>query len=200
MIIHKFEQGTPEWDNIRTGKITASIFHTLMGNSQTKEVLLNTIAAERITGVKSDSSKFSSVHTARGHEMERYARMLYELEYNVKVDEVGFCEMDNKTGFSPDGLVGEDGGVEIKSMDNHTFIKAVNQDSINIEHYTQIQFALYVSGRRWWDYVLFNPNFSNPLHVRRVSQDEETFSKIAKTLISSEEKLDKIINNFKSRF
>jgi hypothetical protein len=200
MIIHKFEQGTPEWDNIRVGKITASIFHTLMGNSQLKETLLNGIAAERITGVKSDSSKVNSIHTARGHEMERYARMLYELEYNAKVDEVGFCEMNNKTGFSPDGLVGEDGGVEIKSMDNHNFLKAVNQDSINVEHYTQMQFALYVSGRRWWDYVLFNPNFSNPLHVRRVSQDEETFSKIAKTLISSEEKLDKIINNFKSRF
>ncbi len=200
MIIHNFEQGTEEWDNIRLGKITASIFHTLMGNSQTKEALLHTIAAERITGVKSDSSKFSSIHTTRGHELERYARMLYELEYNVKVDEVGFCEMNNKAGFSPDGLVGDEGGIEIKAMDNHTFVKAVNQDSINVEHYTQIQFALYVSGRSWWDYVLFNPNYSNPLHVRRVSQDEETFSKIAKTLISCEEKLDIIINNFKSRF
>lgn len=171
-------QGSDEWLKVRLGKLTGSDFHTLMGNSQTKDTILYKKAAERLTGVASDGDKFSSIHTERGHELEDAARMVYELETGESVTEVGFVELNESVGCSPDGLVRDIGGIEIKCKDNHGFLKAVTKAYIEPAHKTQMQFNMYVSARLWCDYCLYNPNFVNPLFIIRVDRDDEAIEKI----------------------
>jgi len=198
MKIYNFKQGTDEWLKIRIGKFTGSDFHTFLGNSVTKENELYKKAAERITKVKSDSCKFSNKHTDRGHELEPEARNLYELLYGQQVEEVGFIELDEFTGCSPDGLIGQDGMIEIKCKDNHTFLKQTikKEKWIEPQYRTQIQFNLYVSDRKWCDYVCYNPNFKNSLYVERINRNEDEITKIKQCLIECNNKINEIIKNF----
>ena len=199
MQIYNFKQGTSDWINIRIGKFTGSNFHIFLGNSSTKETELYKKAAERLTGIKSDSDKFSNKHTERGHELEPEARNIYELLNNKIVDEVGFIELDEFTGCSPDGLIGEKGMIEIKCKDNHTFLKQIVKDELGIEpiYRTQIQFNLYVSGRDWCDYVCYNPNFIKSLYIKRIKRDEGKIEDIKKCLIDCNIKINDIIKNIK---
>jgi len=200
MIIHNLEQGSEEWLKIRIGKFTASSFHVFLGNSKTKENELYKKAAERITGVKCDSDTFSNKHTERGNKLEDEARSIYELLNDVMVDEVGFIELDKNTGYSPDGLIGEEGLLEIKCKDNHTFLrnKIKGEKGIESQYRTQIQFGLYVTGRKWCDYVCYNPNFNDSLIFIRIFRDEEKISKIAECLNECNIKIDEIIKGFES--
>jgi len=198
MIIHNVEQGSIEWLQLRLGKLTASNFHILMGKGETRKTILYKIAAERITGVASDSDKFTSIHTDRGHEQEDYARTLYELETGNLVQPIGFCELSNTVGCSPDGLVGQDGGIEIKCKDNHGYLKAITTSYIAPEHRTQMQFCMYVTDRQWWDYVLFNPNFSKPLFTIRVERDDFAINQIINHIDICEVEIMECVNKYNS--
>lgn len=200
MLVYNFEQGSPEWINIRLGKLTGSDFHTLMGNSQTKETILYKKAAERLTGVASDGDRFSSIHTERGHLLENDARLTYEIETGCTISQVGFVELNEFVGCSPDGLVtfldGRRGGIEIKCKDNHGFLKAVIKHWIEPEHKTQMQFNMYVCDLEWMDYCLYNPNFSNPLNITRVLRDENYIEEIKTHIDKCNETIEQIINKF----
>lgn len=193
MIIHTFEQQSEEWCNIRLGKLTGSDFHTLLGDSETKKTLLYKKAAERLTNTSSDSDKFSNIHTVRGKELEDEARMTYELETGANVEQVGFVELNKFVGCSPDGLLPE-GGIEIKCKDNHGFLKAVVENYIEPAHRTQMQFNMYVCERKWWDYSLYNPNFSNPLRIIRVLRDDVFIEKIKLHIDSCNAKISEIMS------
>lgn len=197
MIIHNVEQGTEEWLGLRLGKFTASEFHTLMGDSQTKKTILLKKAAERITGKSSDSDSFTSIHTERGKEKESAARELYSVLSFNDVDEVGFVEFSETIGCSPDGLIGEDGGVEIKCKDNHNHLYAVINNYIEPAHRTQCQFNMYVTNRQWWDYFLYNDNFEKAGHIIRVYRDMEYFKKIKQHLDACELEIQRLIEQFK---
>ena len=119
MIWHDVEQNGEEWDALRLGKATASNFGLIMANDgkafgePAKRYAIQ-LALEQIKGCKSEFG-FSNEHMERGHEQEPIARMLYEEMNFVDVDNGGF--FDHETyGDSPDGLVGQDGLVEIKSV------------------------------------------------------------------------------------
>jgi len=196
MKIYDFEQGSEEWLQVRLGKFTGSDFHTLMGNSQTKETILYKKAAERLTGVASDGDRFSSIHTERGKELEIQARQCYELETSESVEQVGFVELSALVGCSPDGLLAG-GGLEIKCKDNHGHLKAVTKQWIDPEHKTQMQFNMYVCDVMFWDYCLYNPNFSNPLWIVRVNRDEEYIENIKRCINDCNTKINEIISNFK---
>jgi len=196
MIIHKeLEQGSEEWLQVRLGKITASTFHTLLGNSQTKNTLLYKIASERLTGVRCDQDTFRNHHIDRGHELEDEAIALYEVQQDVEVERVGFVELNEFLGCSPDGLV-DNGGVEIKSPDNHTYLMAVSKQYIKPEYRTQCHVNMYVTDAKWWDYVMYNVNFDNPIHVIRLYRDEAEIEKIKACVAECEAKIAKIINDF----
>lgn len=185
MIIHKCEQLSPEWFEIRLGKITGSAMHDLLtkGKGKTRNARIYKLAAERITKKPSDGDNFSNIHTDRGHNLEDEARLIYEMIKGVSVDQVGFIESDEYLGVSPDGLVDEDGGLEIKCFDNHTFIqqKILGVKGIIPRYTTQIQLSLMVSGRKWWDFMCYNPNFKNPF-IHRIKPDLE-FHKVLRTEI-----------------
>lgn len=199
MIIHNFEQGTDEWQSIRLGKFTGSDFHTLLGKSKAAQDIIYKKTSERLTGSKSDSDSFSNIHTKRGHDLENDARLSYEFTTDNQVMEVGFIELNEFVGCSPDGLVGNDGMVEIKCKDNHNHLKSVIKNHIEPTHLTQMQFNMFVSDRKWCDYIMYNPNFSDPLHVIRVERDEEYINKIKNRLDELNTEVNKIINQFKGK-
>ncbi len=194
-IYNELIQGSNEWLQVRLGKLTGSDFHTLMGNSTTKETILYKKAAERLTGVASDADRFSSIHTERGKELEAEARQGYELETGLTVNQVGFVELDKFVGCSPDGLL-ENGGLEIKCKDNHGHLKAVIKEWIEPEHRTQMQFNMYVCDAEFWDYCLYNPNFNNPLWITRVDRDEEHITNIKNCIKECNVKIQEIIAKF----
>lgn len=196
MIIHNFEQRSEEWYKVRIGKITGSDFHTLMGNGETKKKLLLKKIVERITG-KVEGEELKNADIQRGVELEDTARTYYEMETGNTVKQVGFIELDEYTGCSPDGLIGEDGMIEIKCPRATTFLAHLLDDSIEKQYYTQIQFNLMVSGRKWCDFVRYNENFD--LYIKRVNADKEYQEKIRKTLDECIKEIDDSIKKYEER-
>jgi hypothetical protein len=162
MKFHNVAQNTEAWNALRCGKVTASKFGCFMANEgrafgepATRYALQ--VALEILNGEKSDSC-FSNEHTERGHEQEPIARMLYEQEYFVDVLNGGF--FDHETfGDSPDGLIGEDGVIEIKSVIAPTHYATLRRKSFDPSYRWQLIGHLDCTGREWVDFVSYCASF-----------------------------------------
>ena len=196
MIIHNFEQNTPEWYEVRLGKFTGSDFHTLRGKGITKDAIMHKKAAERITGTRADADSYTNKHMERGNQLELDAVIGYELQTNNIVERVGFVELDQTTGCSPDGLVGSNGMIEIKCKDNHTFLKYAGKMNIEPTYKTQMQFNMMVCEREWCDYIVYNPNFENNIIIQRYHADNEEQYIIKEKLQELELEIKTIIHNY----
>lgn len=191
MIIHEFEQRTPEWYAIRFGKITGSDFFKFMGTSKTAEDKIFEKAAEQITKQPAVEG-FVSVDTERGKTLEDTAIFLYEVKTGNVVRQVGFVERDDLSGCSPDGLVGDDGMIEVKCPRPAGHIKTVIKGYIKPEYMTQIQYNLFICERQWCDFVSYCQAFGDP-HVIRVYRDEDYIDKIKQALEKAEFQIKAII-------
>ena len=185
--ILNMEQGTPEWFQVRLGLPTASCFADIISKgrggaeSARRRTYMLKILAERITGELPHN--WQKEHTERGHEDEPKARSAYEFVTGNKVQEVGFILNDElNAGFSPDGLVEENGTIEIKSKLPHLHIDCLLQDKVPAEHVPQIQGGLLVSGREWCDYIGYSRGRNLPLFVKRVERDRLAIKKIKNSL------------------
>jgi hypothetical protein len=180
MQIIECEQGTPEWLAARAGIPTASEFHTVMavgkqgGKSLTRIAYLNKLAGEIITGEPMEA--YVSAAMERGTLMEDEARDLYAFQNNVEPQRVGFVRNDQK-GASPDSLIGDNGGLEIKSAAAHIQIARLLDGGLPSEHKAQVQGGLWVCEREWWDFCSYCPKL--PLLQVRVYRDEEYIKKVA---------------------
>lgn len=168
------EQGTDEWRMARCGVATASRASCLVTparlqpSKQLRGYAIE-LAAERILGRPLDDDAGSAWMT-RGTELEDEALGLYGLEKGGDVIRAGFCVTeDGAAGCSPDALVDEDGGAEVKCPSAKVHLGYLVDDGVPKEYLPQIQFSLWVTRRRWWDFVSFCP--SMPLVVRRVWPD-----------------------------
>lgn len=178
MKIHAdLKQGTPEWFAVRLGKFTASDAQAIATNGKGLETLVYEKAAEILTGQIKEI--YTNSDMERGNALEMLARNSYELEKGVIVTQVGFMELDQYVGASPDGMVGEDGLVEIKCKNDSNFVKFIFDNAIDPAHEWQMQAQLFVSGRQWVDYVLFNPNFARPTAITRVMRSEDKIKKLS---------------------
>ena len=162
MIWHDVEQNGEEWDALRLGKATASNFGLIMANDgkafgePARRYALQ-LALEQIKGCKSEYG-FSNDHMERGHEQESIARMLYEEMNFVDVDNGGF--FDHETyGDSPDGLVGQNGLVEIKSVIAATHYSTFTRGSFDPAYRWQLVGHLDCSGRDWVDFISYCSDF-----------------------------------------
>jgi len=170
---YDIEQGTDEWHALRLGVLTASVAKDIItpklkiAANQTVRSLIDKLAAERITG--RPSPHFETYDMARGHTEEIIARDIYSQQIR-NVDQCGFIK-DGCLGFSPDGLVGENGFIEIKSRQAKFQVNTVVQDCVPVEYMAQIQFGFIVSGREWCDFVQYSNGM--PLFVKRVLPDQE---------------------------
>lgn len=177
MIYHDVEQNTDEWQALRCGKATASNFALFMANygkafgEPAKKYALR-IALERINGFKSENG-YTNEHMERGHEQEPIARMMYEDEHFAEVLNGGFFDC-GLYGDSPDGLVGDNGLIEIKSVIYSTHYATLERKTFDPDYKWQLVGHLDCTGREWVDFVSYCAEFPpyRQLLVYRLHRDE----------------------------
>lgn len=178
-------QGTPEWFAIRVGKVTASRVadvgaKTKTGWGASRANYMAELIAERLTGEVAPS--FTNAAMQWGTEMEPLARDAYEFRTDATVETVGFVAHPSilMSGASPDGLVGSDGLIEIKCPNTATHIDTLMGDSIASKYETQMQWQMACTGRKWCDFVSFDPRMpeSMRLFIRRVNRDDKRISEL----------------------
>ena len=196
MKVIELEQGTPEWHAARRGIPTASGFSKIITShgkrSTQREKYLYEIAGEKLGGIIDET--YQSFAMQRGTKMEAEARSLYEFAH-APVQIVGFCLSDcGRWGCSPDGLIGEKGGLEIKCPLIHTHVEYMLncKDEIPVEYVQQVQGALLITGREWWDFISYFPGLP-PVIVREYP--EPTFQRLLKQELESFcDDLNEIVN------
>lgn len=185
-------QGTAEWHQARLGKVTASkvadvIAKTKSGPAATRANYAAQLVAERQTGKPTET--FTNAAMAWGTEHEAEARAAYAfLHAPGPVTEVGFVDHPTipMTGASPDGLVGDDGLLEIKCPQTATHIETLLAQTVPAKHKPQIQWQLACTGRRWLDFVSFDPRLSpaKQLFVARVERDEAYIAELEAEIVA----------------
>jgi putative phage-type endonuclease len=200
-MIEMMEQGSDSWFQVRIGKVTASrvadvIAKTKTGYSATRDNYMAQLVCERLTGQKGDS--FSNAAMQHGTETEPLARLSYEVTQNVLVDEVGFVPHPSikMAGASPDGLVGDDGLLEIKCPNTATHIETLLSQTVPGKYNTQMQFQMACTGRQWCDFVSFDNRLPEELQlfVKRVPRDTVFIRLIEAEIIQFLAELDDKIN------
>ena len=186
------EQNTDEWINLRMGKFTASMFSDLMGskNTLTYQKAINKIVFEILTNEVPEN--FTSGYMERGHELEPLAKELYSMMTFNDVSNGGFFSYGNYIGASPDGLIDDDGLLEIKSPSFNTMINYLLRESLPIEYKYQVQGQLFVTNRKWCDFMAYHPKLK-PLIIR-VERDEDIITDIQTRL---NEAIETVINRIK---
>ena len=177
-IFETLEQSSREWLQARAGILTASTVGRLITPRTVKPSandsargLCATLIAERITGHVEPVSP--SRMMARGTLLEPEARRIYAAQTGQDVDEVGFARLDTDTytlGSSPDGLVSDDGGIEIKSPSAKVHVATVLSGAIPDYNRAQVQAFLHVTGREWCDFISYYPG--QPLCIIRDFPDQ----------------------------
>ena len=179
------EQRTAEWFQARLGKVTASrvadvIAKTKTGYSASRENYMAQLVVERLTNTQAES--FTNAAMQWGTDQEPFARAAYEVAQNVMVEETGLVDHPTipMAGASPDGLIGEDGLVEIKCPNTATHIDTLLTQTVPAKYITQMQFQMACTGRQWCDFVSFDPRMpaKAQLFVKRVMRDEAFIKEI----------------------
>lgn len=174
-------QGTEAWHLERLGKVTASRMGDVVnklkdGKRYTagREKYLYELLAARLTGVP--APVITSRAIRHGQALEDDARRTYEFTTGDEVLTSGFVDHPTIPGFgsSPDGLVGQEGGLEIKAPDTTTHLKTLGGEPIDPDYVLQCHTNMIVTGRAWWDFVSFDdrlpPNLQ--IFIKRIPRDE----------------------------
>lgn len=184
----QLDQGSEEWLTARRGKITGSRFKDardkLKGVQPSKACIgyAMDVARERIGG--SAPSKFQNAAMRTGTEQEPFARAMYEARTGHMVDEAGFYLSDDAVfGLSPDGLIDDDGVLEIKTMvSSDTLFTAVADGDISA-YMDQCHGYLWLLGRQWVDLVLWAPDLSH-MAIHRIHRDEDAIEALEADLMA----------------
>lgn len=174
------EQKSDTWHSVRDGKMTASNATAIGNCGKGLETYIKEIVRKQLSS--KNKSEYSNTDFDRGNELEPIAREMYELEKGVKVENVGFIELNEYVGCSPDGLIGEEGGIEIKCPDDKAYFDYLleKEKAINTDYVWQCQMSLLITGRKWWDLVIYNPNFEKSMFIFRILPDIEKFKALEK--------------------
>lgn len=197
-------QRTESWHADRCGKFTASRFVDVLARDKKtgKEKLkawhdcVWQVVTERLTGVQDEGVDSYSMRW--GREVESFARSAYELETGLLVTESAFINHPTLefVGCSPDGLVGDDGGLEMKAPKDSKihldrFVNGMNE----AEFMPQVQGCLWVTGRKWWDWVSYDPRM--PEHLRlfkvRIERNDEYIKKLEEAVLEAEARVQEVI-------
>jgi hypothetical protein len=193
--IFDFAQYSPEWWAIRMGIPTISEFSSILakGEGKTRRKYMLQLAGERITGEPADN--FVTAHMERGRIMEAEAREHYMYDV-LDVRPVGFIRRKTALGYvggSPDSLVGADGMLEIKTKLPHLQLDVILQNRLPPEHVPQVQGGLWLTGRKWCDFVSYWPNL--PLFRIRVTPDLEYHKQLEVSIDAFNKELNEIVKS-----
>ena len=203
-IYEELEQGTPEWLQARCGIVTASVVGQLITAKTVKpaandysRALTASLVAERITGHV--EPVFPNADMERGTLSEPYARDIYAEHRGVEVAQVGFVVREEPTwklGFSPDGLVGSAGTIEIKAPRQKTHLSTILADEVPLQYMAQCQAGLLVTGREWCDFISYSGGM--PLYIKRVTPDKRWHDAITKAVEAFEANAADMIATYKA--
>jgi len=155
MIVHDCDQNSPEWYAVKVGISSASSFKDILaeGKGLTRKAYMHRLAAERLTGEFSET--YSNGYMEGGHAVEDEIRNAYAFLHDAEPSRVGFVTLDDgSAGCSPDSLIGEAGGLEIKSALPNLVVGYIEADRFPAEHKAQVQGTLWITGREWWDIAI----------------------------------------------
>lgn len=190
-------QGSPEWFALRVGKVTASrvadvIAKTKTGWGASRANYMAELIAERLTGEPSE--KYTNAAMAWGTDKEPDARAAYEFFRDAAVTEIGFVDHPSisMTGASPDGLVGDDGLVEIKCPNTATHLDTLLSQTVPAKYVTQMLWQMEVTGRAFCDFVSYDPRLpeSMSLFVKRVERDDKRISELRSSVVEFLEEVE----------
>jgi len=196
-IVLMMPQGSDEWLQARLGIATASELECLLVNGKGEGgfgvaayTYMDQLIGERITGEAAEIP-FQTKATLRGHELEQVALALYESAEEVSVSNAGII-LNHGMGYSPDGLIGDHGLVEIKTKLPKFQVGVILAGEVPKEHITQCQSGLWISGREWIDFISFWPGM--PMFVKRMTRDEAMIEKMAERVAAFYEILEDRMN------
>lgn len=197
-------QGTEEWLQARCGMLTASEISRIttakkiqFADNKTSRAHAYELLAQRLTGIV--EPHYISDDMLRGQFDEVEARKLYSESY-APVTEVGFVTLDCggfTLGYSPDGLVNDDGLIEIKSRRHKYQIETIITDTVPEDYMLQIQMGMLVSGRKWCDFISYSGGL--PMYVKRVSADADIQEKIIAVASEFECRIKELATNFEDK-
>lgn len=180
------EQRTAEWLAARCGKFTGSRFVNVLDRKKGGEPTSKyhecvwQVVVERLTGQPIEGPVGYALQW--GTDVEPYAREAYELQTGALVQQAGFIEHPDYpfAGCSPDGLIGSDGGLEMKCPKSSIIHAERFLSGVPEEYKPQIQGCMWVTGRQWWDFVSYDPRMpeSHRLLIVRVQRDQEYIDKL----------------------
>jgi putative phage-type endonuclease len=199
-IIHDIEQGSVAWLELRLGKITASKFKDVMTNgrggntSKTAESYMMELAIEKITG--SSLPFFENEAMRHGTETEPQARAMYELLSGNEVAEVAFIEYNEFVGVSPDGLIGNDGLLEIKCPNTKTQVERfLKETGLPSDYKWQVHGQIWVAEREWCDFLSFDDRIDTAAQYlcTRVYRDDALIKDLSERVEKFSDELQEMI-------
>lgn len=201
------EQGSPEWLQERCGKVTASRIADLMaktksGWSASRANYASQLICERLTGCVAPS--FTNAAMIHGTETEPEARRAYEFFVDRDVQQVGFVPHPtiNMAGASPDGLVGDDGLLELKCPNSATHIETLLLGQIPDKYVKQMQFQMACTGRQWCDFASYDNRLPERmrLYVQRVKRDAALVGEIEADVTAFLKEIDETVEQLRARY
>lgn len=174
MQILDMPQGSDEWLAERLGSIGGSSIASVVakGEGKMRNSLMYRLAGEILSGAKYES--FKNEHMERGIEQESEARDMYEFITGNEVTQVGLIKLTDHKHVSPDGLVGQDGIIEIKCVIPSVHIETIISDKVPANYRKQNQWGLFIGERQWCDFISYSPLItSKPIWIKRVERDEK---------------------------
>lgn len=183
------QQNSEEWYKLRISKVTSSNFGKIMafeGKKFGKEAIkyAQKIALEYVMGVRDESASFKNGYMDRGSELEPVAVELYEIETLYCVSNGGFNIQESKhkikLGDSPDGNVGKNGCIEIKTVIPNTQWERIKEGGIDTKYTYQIHGHIWIGKKQWCDFISYCPEMpkNKRLHIFRVERDEEIIKRM----------------------
>lgn len=184
-------QGSEEWKALRLGKVTASrvadvVARTKTGYGASRANYMAQLIAERLTNTAAET--YTNAAMQHGTETEPEARSAYEFYQSVAVKEVAFVPHPriDQAGCSPDGLVGDDGLVEIKCPNTATHLDTLLGQAVPAKYEAQIQFQMACTGREWCDFVSYDPRMPENmrLFIKRLPRDDKRIAELESEIAS----------------
>lgn len=186
------EQNSPEWLECRRGIPTASNFSKILakGEGKTRRTYLYDLAGEILSGQSVET--YTNGYVERGHVQEAEARDWYVFHTDTELTRVGFVRNDELgAGSSPDSLIGDDGGLEIKTRLARLQLELLEDGRLPSEHRAQVQGNMWITGRRWWDFISYSKGlpsfkireFRDDVYIATLKQAVDIFNAELRLLV-----------------
>lgn len=200
-------QGSAEWHQARLGKVTASkvadvMARTKSGYAATRANYAAQLIIERLTGQPTES--FTNDAMRWGTEKEPEARRAYAFRTDNDVAEVGFVDhaVISMAGASPDGLIGDDGLLEIKCPNTATHLETLQTGAPPAKYVSQMRWQMACTGRQWCDFVSYDPRLPEDfrIFIARVERDDDAIAQMETEVVAFLAEIDARINELNARY